>query len=357
MRDLTLIAALLFSAGIVFAQDAQEAQEEATPALSDAVTETVTPTRTPARPTTTPTTIGKTFFELKDLKEDSEDNNKVTGYSWTVSTQYAGWKANSDTYPTSAVKDKDPEKPVYWTTDSEGKKVLTEAGQERYNYLKANTKIDGGKYNLSSTLVRYDKDSFSYTVFDASGTNTEWEATLSVKTDADGNVVMEESKHLVNYQDVYDDYWEKNAEGKWELKQGEFLRRVYYFSFPVGEVEYWQKNADGSFVLDDDGKRIALESVQYPVTELGVKVNGLSSVENPTSGNLFYVIDDKQVDKTKNYYLAFGTPETGEDGRYIRKDPEIAFGQPLPAPLATLLIALGFGAAFVVYRNRKQAKA
>ena len=33
------------------------------------------------------------------------------------------------------------------------------------------------------------------------------------------------------------------------------------------------------------------------------------------------------------------------------------FGAPLPTPVATLLIALGFGAALVMYRNRKQARA
>ncbi len=33
------------------------------------------------------------------------------------------------------------------------------------------------------------------------------------------------------------------------------------------------------------------------------------------------------------------------------------FGNPLPAPVVTLLIALAFGGAFVMYRNRKQAKA
>ena len=32
-------------------------------------------------------------------------------------------------------------------------------------------------------------------------------------------------------------------------------------------------------------------------------------------------------------------------------------GSPLPAPLVTLLIALGFGAALVMYRNRKQVNA
>ena len=35
----------------------------------------------------------------------------------------------------------------------------------------------------------------------------------------------------------------------------------------------------------------------------------------------------------------------------------VTFGSPLPTPVVTLLIALGFGAAFVMYRNRKQVKA
>ena len=34
-----------------------------------------------------------------------------------------------------------------------------------------------------------------------------------------------------------------------------------------------------------------------------------------------------------------------------------SMGAPLPTPVVTLLIALGFGAAFVMYRNRKQVKA
>ena len=36
---------------------------------------------------------------------------------------------------------------------------------------------------------------------------------------------------------------------------------------------------------------------------------------------------------------------------------KVTFGEPLPTPVITLLIALGFGAAFVMYRNRKQARA
>lgn len=36
------------------------------------------------------------------------------------------------------------------------------------------------------------------------------------------------------------------------------------------------------------------------------------------------------------------------------RDADITFGQPLPAPVTTLLIALALGAGFVMYRNRKQ---
>ena len=41
----------------------------------------------------------------------------------------------------------------------------------------------------------------------------------------------------------------------------------------------------------------------------------------------------------------------------ITQDVKITFGSPLPAPVVTLLIAFAFGGAFMLYRNRKQAKA
>lgn len=41
----------------------------------------------------------------------------------------------------------------------------------------------------------------------------------------------------------------------------------------------------------------------------------------------------------------------------VPSDPLPQQGQPLPAPVTTLLIALAFGGAFVMYRNRKQVKA
>ena len=44
-------------------------------------------------------------------------------------------------------------------------------------------------------------------------------------------------------------------------------------------------------------------------------------------------------------------------GSYVASGDGAHMGTPLPAPFVTLLIALGFGAALVMYRNRKQANA
>jgi hypothetical protein len=44
-------------------------------------------------------------------------------------------------------------------------------------------------------------------------------------------------------------------------------------------------------------------------------------------------------------------------GSYVNNGNGGNMGAPLPAPVATLLIALGFGAALLMYRNRKQVKA
>ncbi len=47
---------------------------------------------------------------------------------------------------------------------------------------------------------------------------------------------------------------------------------------------------------------------------------------------------------------------TGSFSNPSDKKAQFIFGSPLPTPVVTLLIALGFGAAFVMYRNRKQVK-
>lgn len=246
-----------------------------------------------AEPGTTPTTVTDKYFEINDL-----DGGNKTNYTWTVKP-YTG-------------KDK-----------------------------------NGGWYSISATVVRDNTDEFSYKVFDASGMNKEWNHEISVALKYDDEigdyvVDMKESKNLVGYRDVYAYNTVQKENDLGELytttEKGDFLRRVYYFSLPVKvEVEF-----------DDDGNRI----VKYPVSELGVKMDGKLSTVNSVSPSIFYRVADQQ------YYLSFGAPVTDSEGKIIRNDdPQIAFGQPLPAPLATLLIALGFGAAFVLYRNRKQVKA
>ena len=71
-------------------------------------------------------------------------------------------------------------------------------------------------------------------------------------------------------------------------------------------------------------------------------------------------------DKTTSSVLFFGKNafENGQikaqimsSGSYVASGDGTPMGAPLPAPVVTLLIALGFGAALVMYRNRKQANA
>ena len=55
------------------------------------------------------------------------------------------------------------------------------------------------------------------------------------------------------------------------------------------------------------------------------------------------------------YFTHEGNSILFDDGK--GNTAKVTFGSPLPTPIITLLIALGFGAAFVMYRNRKQVKA
>ena len=180
-------------------------------------------------------------------------------------------------------------------------------------------------------MKRSDLSSFSYTVFDKDNTKNAW--VLSVTYNADGEIIA--SSNLIGYIDVYE-YENVKVNGKTiSQKTDNLLRRVYYFTVPISEVGPYAK--DGT----------------PPVREIGVITEDVNSIANTANanGDLFYRTTGD------DYFLSFGKA-TVEGGNVIKNgDPEIAFGQPLPAPLATLLIALGFGAAFVMYRNRKQVKA
>lgn len=86
------------------------------------------------------------------------------------------------------------------------------------------------------------------------------------------------------------------------------------------------------------------------VTELGVVSSHQQtfSGDNPSTQFLFY----RTKATISNNMVSFGKLDDGGDGNHAA---DITFGSPLPTPIVTLLIALGFGAAFMMYRNRKQA--
>ena len=108
---------------------------------------------------------------------------------------------------------------------------------------------------------------------------------------------------------------------------------IYEFSIPVPddiiEISLAGGNGKGAFV----------ESVWQRSATNG---NDFWTIGE---GNLIYMGKGNWIGQYNNgaMFLVGGEPYT--------------FGSPLPAPVVTLLIALGFGAALVMYRNRKQARA
>jgi hypothetical protein len=70
-----------------------------------------------------------------------------------------------------------------------------------------------------------------------------------------------------------------------------------------------------------------------------------------TNGNQFMVLDNVIYFGKENWV---GDYQNG--AMFLAGDTQ-TFGAPLPTPVVTLLIALGLGAALVMYRNRKQVKA
>ena len=109
------------------------------------------------------------------------------------------------------------------------------------------------------------------------------------------------------------------------------------------EIQIWM--SDGSSEVS------SFTPVQGEYTsrfDRGDKKDSLDS-SMPVAQLHFYARSDKNQ-------VNFGILAAGVESSGIIESEEV-FGEPLPAPVATLLIALAFGAAFVVYRNRKQVKA
>lgn len=88
-------------------------------------------------------------------------------------------------------------------------------------------------------------------------------------------------------------------------------------------------------------------AVRFGVIEYNHSVYSVPNVSD--SQFHFYTLGD-----TPANVVLYGKPGKGGGND---KSAQISFGAPLPTPVVTLLIALAFGAGFVMYRNRKQAKA
>ena len=113
-----------------------------------------------------------------------------------------------------------------------------------------------------------------------------------------------------------------------EIKKKSRTHGVYEFS-----VDFTDKNIDHFGLISTNPQSV-------------------SSVINSSNNDFFSLVRN---DEGVVYYgmgqLAYN------NGAVLLVGVEKTFGTPLPAPVVTLLIALGFGAGFVMYRNRKQVKA
>ena len=109
--------------------------------------------------------------------------------------------------------------------------------------------------------------------------------------------------------------------------------------------------------LRDPGKNNSLVTVINLPKDTSVANFGVIAKEKiysvPNISNNFYFY---QLSSTPANTVYFGKL-VSDSGEGNDKSAEVTFGQPLPAPVVTLLIALAFGGAFVMYRNRKHAKA
>ncbi len=114
--------------------------------------------------------------------------------------------------------------------------------------------------------------------------------------------------------------------------------RYYLYSLTTNwEVEL-QKGSH-SVYLDSASTQYGVRAYQSNGGGAAENKTCFSGVNSPTQGGFQFIGND-----TTNQFV-FGK---NGDVKGV-----VSFGSPLPAPVVTLLIALGFGAALVMYRNRK----
>ena len=134
------------------------------------------------------------------------------------------------------------------------------------------------------------------------------------------------------------------------------------FRYFVYDVDAYDQNQIvngqwGKYASNNEGKvwelQTGVNEIVLPegVTHVGVfaLTKKVYSGDNATDKFRFYREKDSQFLERK---VSFG--KLDDNGKGNSHSADIIFGAPLPTPVVTLLIALGLGAAFVLYRGRKQ---
>ena len=106
---------------------------------------------------------------------------------------------------------------------------------------------------------------------------------------------------------------------------------------PTTANDWWRWHK----VLASDAETITLTGTQ----QIGVKI---------TKDNVVYMSFTQQPNATNQLFTHTRGNTIILDDPTNKVHAEVTFGSPLPTPVITLLIALAFGAAFVLYRSRKQ---
>lgn len=112
----------------------------------------------------------------------------------------------------------------------------------------------------------------------------------------------------------------------------------------------------GLYSLDTGWKTDSLENGRYTfdVSETGTKI-GVWAKNGNGNQVKHLVYSDANIAGNNGFSFSLTDPNsaTFSFGKQHVMG-EVTFGSPLPTPVVTLLIALGLGAAFVMYRSRKQ---
>ncbi len=183
------------------------------------------------------------------------------------------------------------------------------AASEAVDYSDYSWYNESGKNTINVTLTQFDNQwGFTYAVYDVN----EYNKVIEGKT---FNSLKKEQEYAFAKL--------KDAGKIWNLTKPE--------------------HKNGSAVT-----KITLPSDKTKVTFGVICYNqDVTSVPNVSKNYYFYNLKDSPHN-TVYYGFINGNEGGGND-----KAAQVTFGAPLPAPVMTLLIALGFGAALVMYRNRK----